>query len=38
MTYREFTTEKEAQAFKEKYKKNFLAMSQQIGNIYRVSY
>lgn len=38
MTYREFATEKEAQAFKEKCKKNFLAMSQQIGNIYRVSY
>lgn len=37
-TYREFATEKEAQAFKEKCKKNFLAMYQQIGNIYRVSY
>lgn len=38
ITYREFTTEKEAQAFKEKCKKNFLAMYQPIGNIYRVSY
>lgn len=38
MTYREFATEKEAIAFKEKCKKNFLTMSQQIGNIYRVSY
>ena len=37
-TYREFATEKEAQAFKEKCKKDFLALYQPLGYIYRVSY
>lgn len=35
-TYREFATEKEAQAFKEKCKKNYISFAHQPGNIYQV--